>query len=465
MEDFVRELSSTSAFYLLYGCAGVGKTRLLNELRERRLIDQRVYWLDLAGEDAAGEDSLHEMIAAAEENAVIILDHFDRASNKRRHAVFREWTVDAVDRKLNFIVACRDEGFNDFRQLSQQYHVSVQSFQLSPFNEDEVEAFLAFYLFDNNPLASLSIAAPLRKQLKKTHGVVGNLIDLAAREKGSIQEAGHTSAASEQRKAAYLLAALIVCGALGLGLWFLGGWSGSKPPEVPATAATDKSAVTEAAAVSDAGVETSGQPEVAGQASVKPQAPSESTVVEQDAPQQNAGQSAASPVTDPVEQLAATVEVPEVADVVGTLGNGSLALPDEPSVQAASAPVTAAPVNPGDTDSAFAEAIQASMSWLESSEGSTGTIQIMSIGFDRLSTRGYFDYLESLGDKGVDVSQIRLFRTRAGDNEFYTIMYGQYADRRTAFQSIAGLPEALRANKPIPRTLAGILGEVVRSSR
>ena len=115
---------------------------------------------------------------------------------------------------------------------------------------------------------------------------------------------------------------------------------------------------------------------------------------------------------------------------------------------------------PQSDSSNFEAALQSSLSWIESNEGSLGTIQIMSIGFNQFSTRNYFRYLDSLRDKGVDISQIRVFPTRAGDTEVYTIIYGQYPDRRVAFRSIEGLPEELRANAPIPRTLAGILGEI-----
>ena len=55
MEDFVRELTSSSAFYLLYGAAGVGKSRLLLELMKRRLSDRRSVLIDLSEGNFGGE--------------------------------------------------------------------------------------------------------------------------------------------------------------------------------------------------------------------------------------------------------------------------------------------------------------------------------------------------------------------------------------------------------------------------
>ncbi len=497
MEDFVRELASNSAFYLLYGSAGVGKTRLLTELKGRRLTDRKVVFVDLAEGVYPGDESFHQLIEGADDNAIVILDHFDQASNKSRHSVFREWSVDAIDKQLNFIVACRDDGFNEFRQLSQQYHVSVQSFQLLPFNQDEIQAFLAFYLFDNNPLANLSITAPLRKQLKKTNGVVGQVIELAEREKAGIREGDPSSTVREERKAGYLLAALIVCGAVGVGLWFLGNWSGhqaielqvplAETPEVVQPAPPENVALVEPGSESepvaetvDSEVEPESEPEpvaetVDDEMKSESEPEPESVEIAEEVEVTEAGSDAGA---KPVEPLGVTEEPAPVPDSGGQTESIEIAedSPVENENQNSTASGQAATVNDSATQTAnvepaadskpvsgspeFEEALASSLSWIESNEGALGTIQIMSIGFNQFSTRNYFRYLDSLRDKGVDVSQIRVFRTRAGENEVYTIIYGQYADRRVAFRSIEGLPEELRANAPIPRTLAGILGEI-----
>ena len=479
MEDFVRELASSSAFYLLYGSAAVGKTRLLTELKERRLTDRNVIFVDLAEGVYQGDDAFHQLIEGAENNAIIILDHFDQATNKGRHSVFREWSVDAIDKQLNFIVACRDDGFNEFRQLSQQYHVSVQSFQLLPFNQDEIQAFLAFYLFDNNPLANLSIASPLRKQLKKTNGVVGQVIELAEREKAGIQEGNPSSTVREERKAGYLLAALIVCGAVGVGLWFLGNWSGHQPIESQAPVVEIPEVVQPALPESAAIVEPEAEPgpvsETVSETVVEPEPESETTevpkVVEVAEVRPSADTELPEPqvVADepaPVAESEGQTESIEIAednqvenDGQASIAPGQIAAVNESDAEAANVE-PASSTRPNINSPEFEAALSESLSWIESNEGSLGTIQIMSIGFNQFSTRNYFRYLDSLRDKGVDVTQIRVFRTKAGDNEVYTIIYGQYADRRVAFRSIEGLPEELRANAPIPRTLAGILGEI-----
>lgn len=452
MEDFVRELSSASAFYLLYGAAGVGKTRLLHELKQRRLDNREVHFIDLAADGFGGESQIHEVVSEASMGAVLMLDHFDRAANKTRHAVFREWSVDGIDKQLNFIVACRDNDFNEFRQLSQQYRSSVQSYQLLPFNEDEVQAFLAFYLFGDDSLVSLSIARPLRRQLKQTDGVVGALIALADRERDNIRPLEHPSAAGEQRKAAYLLSALIVAGALGLGLWFLG----NSPDSYPVTAGSDSPLVDNPVLES---ASTTGITETDNrEASTPAQTTADSEPVDTAAVTATAAatRSAIAGVVEGEAVDNSTAEIAtELTESPGESGSNDMATPGTVTVQP-----QVSPAQSESTVSEFTRLLESSRQWIASSEGALGTIQIMSLSYQQFSEPNFFNYLERLAGNGVETSQIRIFHSLVGGSEVYTVTYGQYASRRAALDSIAELPDELRVNGPIPRSLAGIADEL-----
>ena len=120
MEDFVREIKRGSSLFLLYGETGVGKTSLLRRLTEHRLTEQKIHWIDfeLTAETGTSETtpddqtSLVERTAeAADEGDVIIIDHFESASNRAQHQIFRSWSTDGKDKSLNLIVSATASSF------------------------------------------------------------------------------------------------------------------------------------------------------------------------------------------------------------------------------------------------------------------------------------------------------------------------------------------------------------------
>jgi len=98
--------------------------------------------------------------------------------------------------------------------------------------------------------------------------------------------------------------------------------------------------------------------------------------------------------------------------------------------------------------------------WLESEEKSRATIQIMMIGFRNFNAGDYYNYLDSLVSKNIDVSRFRIYQTRINGSEVYGVIYGEYDNRLEASENINRLPEALNAKSPMPRTVGGILNEI-----
>lgn len=84
----------------------------------------------------------------------------------------------------------------------------------------------------------------------------------------------------------------------------------------------------------------------------------------------------------------------------------------------------------------------------------------MSIDFDRFTDNDYFSYLQRLKKKNIDVSNIRVYSTRAGENRVYSVIYGVYDNRRIANKSLQDLPLVLKVNQPFTRTVGGIWNEI-----
>ncbi len=175
---------------------------------------------------STSDDSLQDnsrqvetVFATAQQGDIIIADHFEMTLQKTRHQLFASWSTDGIDKQLNLIIASSIEGFNELRQLSQHYQVPVQSFQQMPFSADEVDAFVGFYLFPDDPLGKLSIPASLRGQLAASQGAVGKVIDIIERDGTQVKYSPTTDSAS-MRQGSRIIAAVLILFLLAIG----GGW-------------------------------------------------------------------------------------------------------------------------------------------------------------------------------------------------------------------------------------------------
>jgi type II secretory pathway predicted ATPase ExeA len=64
--------------------------------------------------------------------------------------------------------------------------------------------------------------------------------------------------------------------------------------------------------------------------------------------------------------------------------------------------------------------------------------------------------------KFIEMNKIFVYRTVANGRPLLTVLYGSFSDRRMAQEVLEKLPEGLRANRPILRTVEGIRGELKR---
>ena len=420
MEDFTRELKAGSALFLLYGESGVGKTRLLQELCRSRLADSRIYWFDLSeggrSEDILQDNSLQdnsrdiEMIfMSAQQGDVIIADHFEMALTKTRHQLFVSWSTDGVDKQLNLVVASSTEGFNELRQLSQQYQVRVQSFQQLPFSTHEVDAFIGFYRFPDRPTGKLAIPASLRKQLVATSGAVGKIIDIVERDGTRIKSSPMTDPASIRQGKRIIATVLIVFVLVIIFGWY---YLGHRTPTAELETGTES--VAEADRVTEVVTQDLVKAKTATTAATR------TGIVEAETSQQE---------TSPVGVMAASVNQAQI----------------EPS-----------------NTNRFQRELKKSYAWVTSKAASVGTMQILLLKFKTFDESVYYEYVDSLASKRVDTTQLKVFKTYTGGAEFYSVFYGEYVSRQAANKAKDELPEVLRNISPVGRSVGGILNEIRR---
>lgn len=524
MEDFVRELKQGSALFLLYGDPGVGKTRLLHELGQSRLAERAIFWLDLDSTNGSDETRIDRsaeveaLFAAAGNGDIIIADHFEMALKKTRHQLFLSWSTDGIDKHLNLIIASSTDGFNELRQLSQQYGVRVQSFQQMPFDNDEVQAFLGFYLFPDQPVGKLTIPAPLRKQIGSAGGLVGRLIEIADRDGEQVRSepvVEQESIRQGSRLIAYLLVLVVL--AAGVGWYLIREPALLEPPPItlnlprqetqnatPANAdpisdlaepadeaaqalATEDDTPTvadtgisveaperqsagqiepvvgtvvaaemesEAATVQEPPLAASTAAEVkpaaeSGEASAPAVAGSEAGSSAQEPPQAGPDNAAPTAATDEIEAGV----VPESEAVIVSTEPAS-ADQDVAQQSRSGAPLTA--------EQRFQAELQQSMDWISARDDSVGTIQILLLSHANFDADNYYQYVNDLAAREVDVDRLHVFKTLTGKREVYSVVYGEYASRNSAFGAIDSLPAVLRNTSPLARSVGGLWQEIRR---
>lgn len=523
MEDFARELKEGSSLFLLYGEDGVGKTRLLEELGHTRLAERAIFWLDLDSGDQEDETRMDRsteveaLFAAAGNGDIIIADHFEAALKKTRHQLFLSWSTDGIDKQLNLIIASNIEGFNELRQLSQQYQVRVESFQQMPFSDDEVQSFLGFYLFPNNPVGKLSIPSPLRKQIAAAHGNVGRVIEIVERDGDQIQSAAPVEQTESIRQGSRIIFAVLFLFvlAVGIGWYFFGQPRVAEPPAfantetevsrlqsadepapvvrteviaesevaAPAEAATEDVSGSQAAVVADiknesdtamtTGSEAAAEPESATMtmSAVEPEPgapPAAATDGDTAAQETNGDVAAAEATTEVADAVQAETSAAQQSETLSAgepgTASDSEAVIDEPIDEApsqASLAAEPAPI-PANNRQRFDLELQQSLEWLGQRENRVGTIQILLLSYDNFDHDNYYEYVAELARRGADPEQLHVFKTYTGNREVYSVMYGEFTTRRAAINAIDGLPKVLRDTSPLGRSVGGIWQEIRR---
>jgi septal ring-binding cell division protein DamX len=64
--------------------------------------------------------------------------------------------------------------------------------------------------------------------------------------------------------------------------------------------------------------------------------------------------------------------------------------------------------------------------------------------------------------KFVEMNKVFVYRTLANGRPLLTVLYGTFSDRRSAQDVLEKLPEGLKANRPILRTVESIRAELKR---
>ncbi len=216
MEDFAREIKTGSSLFLFYGEKGIGKSRLLEEIIQTRLIREKVHQIDLRSVEQASDQFqdypalIEEYFVRAAKGDVIVIDHAEAASDKTRNQLFQSWVSEGVEKDLNLIVNCNAVVFDELCQMASDHQVLLKSYQVMPFDKSEIESFVCFYLFPDNPVTKLVMAASITEKLLATNGKIEEIVAIADQHSEQIELSLKVIDGSLRRASRIAVPALII---------------------------------------------------------------------------------------------------------------------------------------------------------------------------------------------------------------------------------------------------------------
>ena len=101
------------------------------------------------------------------------------------------------------------------------------------------------------------------------------------------------------------------------------------------------------------------------------------------------------------------------------------------------------------------ERIAATREWLANEVITTYSIQL----FGTNDAQQLKTHLNELA-KSIEMNKVYVYRTLARQKPSLTVLYGSFGDRRAAQEALDRLPDSLKANQPILRTVNGIRAEI-----
>jgi len=93
--------------------------------------------------------------------------------------------------------------------------------------------------------------------------------------------------------------------------------------------------------------------------------------------------------------------------------------------------------------------------WLKEAEGASYTIQLLG-SEDHAQLKQHLNVIA----KYIEMNEVFIYRTLAKQKPSLTVVYGSYADKRSAQEALAALPPQLKAYRPLLRTVNGIRAEI-----
>jgi type II secretory pathway predicted ATPase ExeA/septal ring-binding cell division protein DamX len=512
LEALIYAITNGEGIIKVTGEVGSGKTMLCRVLQTR--LPENIETVYLANPSVSPEEILHAIafelqLPIAKDASRIEVMHalntylLERHSQQRQVVVFVEEsqgmpiaTLEEIRllsnletqqyKLLQILLFGQPELDENLRQpqIRQLRERITHSFTLSPLDEGDVRAYLAFRLhaagYHGPDLFSRRVIAYMTQAcegLTRRINLVADKALLAAFAEGThnvslkhVKAAVRDSEFSDVHGTAgssplnYALGGLALGGLLGGGLY--AAYLALTNPRETTSIATPAQSTTEALPLQQTGENTT-----AAVAATTPQ-PSRNATKPANSPTitrketlsetkvRSAGLDSAPPPQTYSEQsghAAANLTAAEKNAAIRPLSPESGPLPKIPGTSA-EAVALAELADPGlATGDVLEQRLHATDQWLAQQRGSEFSIQLLGSNDPEL-LRAYF---KTIG-KYLEIEKVYVYRTIANRRPSLTVLYGNFVDRAEVNRMLDSLPDDLKANRPYYRTIHGIRSEIAR---
>ncbi len=449
LEDLARLTRKPASICLVHGVRGVGKTRLLMQFIHTRCIGRPIVLVrfgqngqckvivDQTSPQASGFSlqGLNELPA----DAVLLLDDFQFSSNEARLDLLNYWQAHALARKQNMIIAGDQNTIDPLRDLCLTRAQPIDSVKLAPLNYNESLDYLSRRLCPHGGQV-ISVSREERRQVQKAGGLFASL-DLLAQQPWPRLRCGDR--AVQNGPAGAVLATTVVAAAL----LALITYALLNPRYMPALDVPfPDSGISDVAEQMPIGAPLAGLDD---SLKSKAQTGLEAITAETEEPHHVAK----SGEGEMIRESAPSIEQQPAAAAESDLAAGMLSEPTKLPVAHASAAART---------SLLQTRMQATHEWLRQSSPDAATIQIMTLIKKSDPEAALQSYLRGLTERGFDIDNVYVYRVTRNGVDRYVVLYGEYADRNTALDAIDGLPDMLKRNGPLPRTVRGLRSDIAR---
>jgi septal ring-binding cell division protein DamX len=129
-------------------------------------------------------------------------------------------------------------------------------------------------------------------------------------------------------------------------------------------------------------------------------------------------------------------------------------VPTSPAASGINGGITTSAGTPAGAD-LLEQRLLATERWLAEEQGGVFSIQLLGSNDPKMLRR----YLETLSNY-IEKEKIFVYRTVANQEPSMTVLYGAFAGRMEAIESLEALPAELKTNRPYIRTVQGVRTEV-----
>ncbi len=441
LEDLLRRLKQSGSISLLYGPRGIGKSCLLNQFVSNRLTPENSVFVQFTASNTFNEglegdvefesDTFFtQQISRLKSGSTLVIDQFDNAPEEIQLNILKYWNQVAFEKSLKLVISVEPKNLHQLTEIANRFQLKIDSVELKPLSRNEQLDFLRSTCCPK--LRHIAVVPPeLKQSLKLTNGLFSQLEAFQSQfgEQIICQETLLNNHKKFNTLALYTFLVFILLAFFTVTL---------KNIEL-----TNELSRWHDLTVQNS-VKNNTEPKIEADQVVRVQ-PEQTLKLDQVPPEP----------ADRLEISNKKLISDEVTDELKVVDTRTVQIEPKKVIEEPQKH----PVNAPLAQTIFHQRLQATEDWLNSADEKSASIQIMTLSIEKNPQKTLNRYLNKLKSKQVDLNEIKIFSLVKGNRQMYSVLYGEYKDYNIADREIKRLPDVLKANQPIPRTVKGINDE------